>query len=195
MKALELFSGTKSFSKIIPNMISVDINKKSNPDICCDIMDLDYKNLWKPNEFHYIHASPPCTDYSILNNSHPNKIIDIEKSNDIVKKTLEIIDYLKPVYWTMENPQSGSLKKQPFMIERDLPFFDIDYCRFGFLYRKRTRFWSNIEYPTTFCFGAGKCDSMIERRHKMNVGNGHKNKVPSLNEKYSIPPIVWTTVC
>jgi len=188
MKCLELFSGTKSFSKVIPNMTSVDIDKKSKPDICIDIMDLDYKTLWKPHEFCYIHASPPCTDYSCINRSHPNKVLNIEKSNDIVKRTIEIIEYLEPVYWTIENPQTGTLKDQPFMKDLDLPYFDIDYCRFGYDYRKRTRFWSNMEYPTTSCLGSGKCEGMIGKRHKLNLGNGQKSKVPSLKQKYSIPP-------
>ena len=56
------------------------------------------------------------------------RVIKIIEANSIVKKTLEIIDYLKPKYWTLENPQTGLLKKQDFI--KDLPYFDIDYCKY-----------------------------------------------------------------
>ena len=35
----------------------------------------------------------------------------IDEANKIVLKTLEIIDYFKPKYWFIENPQTGLLKK------------------------------------------------------------------------------------
>ena len=56
--------------------------------------------------------------------------------------TLEIIEYLEPKYFIIENPQTGLLKQQWFM--HDLPFVDVDYCKYGFPYRKRTRLWNNV---------------------------------------------------
>ena len=50
-------------------------------------------------------------------------------------KTLEIIEYLTPDYYVIENPQTGLLKEQPFMC--GIPFKDIDYCKYGMPYRKR----------------------------------------------------------
>ena len=188
-KILELFCGTKSFSKVInAPCVSVDIDPKMKPDILSDIMDLDYKSLWTPGEFHYIHASPPCTDYSKINHAHPNKVLRIDYFNSIVKRTIDIINYLKPKYWTMENPQTGTLKDQPFMKELDLPYFDIDYCRFGYPYRKRTRFWSNIPYDNTFCLGKGECPGMDGNRHKKSCGNGRYGGSVSLHQRYSVPP-------
>ena len=67
----------------------------------------------------------------------------IEEANTIVLKTLEIVKYFKPRVWFIENPQSGLLKKQPFM--EGLPYFDIDYCKYGMPYRKRTRLWTNLD--------------------------------------------------
>ena len=64
-------------------------------------------------------------------------------TNSIVLKTLEIIDYFKPTWWVVENPQTGLLKEQPFM--SGLKYYDVDYCKYGMNYRKRTRLWSNIE--------------------------------------------------
>ena len=45
--ALELFCGTKSFSKVANekyNIISLDILEKFKPDITTDILNWDYKN-------------------------------------------------------------------------------------------------------------------------------------------------------
>ena len=191
MKYLELFCGTKSFSNVIPNMTSVDIDPKMKPDILGDIMELDYKSLWDPEEFYYIHASPPCTDYSKINNSHPNKVLRLDYYDSVVKRTLEIIDYLKPKYWTMENPQTGTLKDRPFMKELDLSYFDIDYCRYDYPYRKRTRFWSNVEFGDRCCRGKGECVMMVGGRHMKSCGNGHSRYggCVQLHKKYSVPPL------
>ena len=41
-------------------------------------------------------------------------------------RTLELIDYFKPRFWGLENPQSGLLKTRPYM--EGLPFQDVTYC-------------------------------------------------------------------
>jgi hypothetical protein len=68
----------------------------------------------------------------------------LELANSIVQRTLEIIDYLQPKYYIIENPQTGLLKHQPFM--QDRPYNDLDYCRYGMPYRKRTRLWNNLPF-------------------------------------------------
>ena len=54
-----------------------------------------------------------------------------------MKKTLEIINYFKPQYWFIDNPHTGLLKSQDFISK--LGFVDVDYCKYGFNHRKRTR--------------------------------------------------------
>ena len=44
-------------------------------------------------------------------------------------RTLELIDYFKPRFWGLENPQSGLLKTRPYM--EGLPFQDVTYCSYG----------------------------------------------------------------
>lgn len=143
MNTLDLFCGTKSFSKVAKKLgyktYTLDILEKFEPTYCCDLMDWDYKKLPK-NYFHIIWASPNCKDYSSLN-FLSGKEKDLTESNNLIKRTLEIIEYFNPKYWYLENPQTGKLKQQEFMI--DLPYNDIDYCKYGFQYRKRTRVWNN----------------------------------------------------
>ena len=187
MKILELFSGTQSFSKVAEEQghecFTVDINKKSNPNLIKDIMDLELKDI--PFIPDVVWASPPCTEYS-----HAKKrgVRDIEGANKIVLKTLKLIKELNPKIWIIENPQTGLLKNQEFM--QDVKFNDASYCQYGYPYRKQTRFWNNIrEMKLKVC--DGKCDFMIGRKHMASTGNGRKkytDRVVPLNQKYSIPP-------
>ena len=144
MKTLDLFCVTKSFSKIADKYgyetHTLDILDKFNPTYLTDIMQWDYKQF-PPGYFHIIWASPNCKDYSSLNFFCGDK--DLTHSNNLIKRVLEIIEYYNPQYWYMENPQTGKLKDQDFMV--GLPFNDIDYWKYGYDYRKRTRVWNNNE--------------------------------------------------
>ena len=157
---LELFSGTGSVGKVAKEfgyeVISLD--KDMEATIKMDIMSWEYK-LAPPKTFDVIWASPPCTEYS---RAKTCGVRQIESANEIVKRTLEIINYFNPKYWIIENPQTGLLKIQPFMM--GIPFKDIDYCKYGMPYRKRTRLWNNVDLwsPRPLC--CRDCNSMNEER-------------------------------
>ena len=160
MNLLELFSGSGSVGKVARdlgfNVISLDL---TNADINCDILDWEYKQFDK-NHFDFIWASPPCTEYS---NAKTTGIRNIEYANSIVLKTLEIIDYFGFPYFVIEHPQTGLLKEQPFLNGSRLN--DIDYCKYGFNYRKRTRLWMNIKgwVPRPLC--KKDCGKVIINKH------------------------------
>ena len=186
MKVLELFKGTGSVGKICKKngmeVISLDFNKKYNPDILCNILEWDYK-VYDKDYFNIVWASCDCTQYS---KAKTKGIRDIEGANLLVLKTLEIIEYFNPKYWFIENPQTGLLPKQEFM--KSLPFVDADYCMYGYPYRKRTRFWTNKSCEVNLC--DKKCGSFINGKHIGSCGNGrsiYTDKTYSKEEKYSIP--------
>jgi len=160
MKLLELFSGTKSVGKVAERLgydvTSLDLIFPA--DIKIDILDWDY-TIYPTGYFNVIHASPPCTEYSRAKTTGVRKI---DYANSIVKRTLEIIDYFQPKYYIIENPQSGLLKEQSFMY--GIPYTDVDYCKYGMPYRKRTRLWNNVLdfIPRPLW----DCDSMDGNRHK-----------------------------
>ena len=139
MNLLEMFSGTGSVGLVAKalgfNVISLDLN---NADINTDILKLDYKPFDR-NHFDFIWSSPPCAEYSVAKTTGVRKI---DLANATVLRTLEIIDYFNPEYWFLENPQTGLVKEQEFM--KGLPFYDVDYCKYGMPYRKRTRIWTNL---------------------------------------------------
>ena len=170
MNLLELFSGSGSVGKIARdlgfNVISLDLK---NANINTDILKWNYKEFDK-GHFNFIWASPPCTEYSIAKTTG---IRNIEYANSIVLKTLEIIDYFKPKYWVIENPQTGLLKMQPFM--SGLKYNDVDYCKYGFNYRKRTRLWNNLDKwnPRSLCnkdCGKIRNNKHIETAQRMPSG-------------------------
>jgi len=185
MKLLEIFSGTKSVGKVVEilgyEVISLDLK---NADINCDILNWDY-TVYEPNTFDVIWASPPCTEYSKAKTVGVRKL---EHANKIVNRTIEIINYLKPRYYIIENPQTGLLKNQSFM--DSLPYVDIDYCKYGMPYRKRTRLWNNVFQwlPKPLC--KKDCGSMNGNKHIGSCGNGrliYTDKPYTLQDKYQIP--------
>ena len=196
MKLLELFCGSKSVSRAIGNqydeIISLDIDYKCNPTICIDILKWDY-TIYPKEYFNCIWASPPCTEYSCLNYAMPNKIRNLDHSDLIVKRTLEIIDYFNPDKFFIENPQSGILKDREFM--EGIPYIDFDYCRFSdWGYRKRTRIWtSSFNIQSLLCLGPSLCKNMIGKKHKSAIGNHHHAREfwaesgKRLDQRHSIP--------
>jgi site-specific DNA-cytosine methylase len=159
-KLLELFSGTGSVGDVARELgfEVVSLDRDMPADFKVDIMDWDPR-LYHAGYFDVIWASPPCTEYS---RAKTTGVRDIEGSNEVVQRTLDIIEYLEPKYWIIENPQTGLLKDQLCMY--GLPFKDVDYCRYGMPYRKRTRLWNNCFdwRPRPLC--NKDCDSMNETR-------------------------------
>ena len=184
MNCLELFSGTKSVGKVCDQLgwKSVSVDLLLPADHQCDIMDFDYKQYPK-DYFDIVWASPPCTEYSAMNNCRPNKICDIEGANKLVKRTLEIIDYFDCEYWFLENPQTATLKNQPFM--KELPYYDLDYCKYGHPIRKRTRIWTNKKnWNNLLC--KKDCGNIKDGKH-LSLSYLNITGINRLDLRYRIP--------
>lgn len=196
MKTLDLFCGTKSFSKIAEKLghetTTLDILKRFNPTICIDIMKWDYTK-YSTGYFDIIWASPNCKDYSILNHLSPT-VKDLTESNNLIKRVLEIIDYFKPKYWFLENPQTGKLKNQDFM--KDLPYNDIDYCKYGFSYRKRTRLWNNSNWTgIPLCKKNNYCIHKVDGKHKnFRYIDVSGQSVTRWEQRIAVPPDLITEI-
>ena len=203
INVLELFSGTGSVGKVCDklgwNSVSVDLIADADHKV--DIMEFDYKQYPK-DYFQVVWASPPCTNYSKLQDGwlgrmrkgeiYTREIQEKEMNQDdkLVLKALEIIDYFNPDLWFIENPSSSRMKDRSFM--KDIPFYLVDYCMYSdWGYRKRTRIWTNKkEFFPKLC--DKNCGNMIGNLHKTNLGNTERKQKTkgagtSQNDRYRIP--------
>ena len=145
-----------------------------------------------PGAFDVVWASPPCTEYSRAKTVGVRKI---DASNAIVQRTFDIIQYFQPRFYIVENPQTGLLKEQAIM--RGRFFKDIDYCKYGMPYRKRTRLWNNVTHwePRPLCMK--DCGNMNGNRHMETAQRGpNKNdrgsrKHHKQEELYRAPPLLF----
>ena len=180
MRLLELFCGTKSISKVFKDdcseIITLDILDKYNPTFCCSILDWDYTKY--PTEyFDYIHASPPCIAYSQLQQTfygrrkrnnltgemciwtpqlHNEFLLVMDK---LIDRTIEIIEYFKPKFYTIENPyhtKFNNIKNRPIMKEKNLPYTIVNYCMYQHEIKKPTIIFNNFNLELKLCSGVNE---------------------------------------
>jgi hypothetical protein len=124
----------------------------------------------------------------------------LRQADAVVRKTREIIQYLAPAKWWIENPRHGLLRTR--RVVRDLAFVDLDYCMFeDFGYRKPTRFWllKEMARDLTNVLCDGRCKSSVQgdkgrRRHRFQLGVRCPHRV-SREEAYRIPSGVVEYLC
>ena len=196
MKVLELFKGTGSISKYFEDtdteVISLDILEKYKPTICCDIMDFDYKK-YSVGYFDIIWASPECKVYSSMNIMNIGKnqryktkedLIEKQKEDSkFINKTIDIIEYLKPNYYFIENPLTSSIWKYIDKIEYLDKYINIDYCYFGYDYKKPTKILTNKQLDNKRC----KCKTHNKVVCWTNKKDKRIHHNTLLEQKYSIP--------
>ena len=189
MRLLEFFSGTKSigrsFQKRGWEVVSLDLTNEFNPTIQADILTWDYKSCYPPGYFMAIWASPCCTNYSRARTRGGPR--DLVGADELVQKTIDIIDYFNATYYYIENPWTGLLRRRDVVYYLPPPY-RFDYCQFGAPYRKATAVWSNNQHlENKIC--TGNCHSFDGRKHgaaaQRGQGKGRGNL--SVNTLHAIP--------
>jgi site-specific DNA-cytosine methylase len=197
MRALEVFCGTKSVSKALPSnweVVSVDLLEKFNPTIVADVATWDFREAFPPGHFDFIHLSPPCTEFSRALTTRKR---DLEAGDILAKRSLEILEYFKPRFWTLENPV-GLLQTRPYMQEW-LEYRKLCcYCKYNegdHPYKKQTAIWTNLPWtPRPMCTKATPCaDRATHGKHIHHAQRGVKKGESSALKKtqaqlYSFPP-------
>ena len=153
MNSLELFSGTKSFSKVAKELghetMTIDNDRSLEPDIVADIAQLNLPDFL---DVDIIWASPPCQGFSVAaigknwNRDYTPKSDSARLAIELVKHTFRIIRKHKPKYWFIENPR-GMLRKMDFMEEflkeQGGVRHTVTYCQYGDTRQKPTDIWTN----------------------------------------------------
>ena len=117
-----------------------------------------------------IWASPCCTEFSIALKKRPR---NLPLGDALVLKTLEIIDYLQPRRWAIENPSTGRLKSRPYM--------------------QATAIWHNLPWTPSQgpCRTGDRCEAFQGTRHPETAQRGPTKGREGSNSRdqlYSIPP-------
>ena len=168
-RMLVLFCGTGSveqqFSKQFPGceVVTVDILPRWGPVHCEDILSWNYQQ-YKPRHFDVIWASPPCTEYS---QAKTVGVRDLRAADRRVRRTLEIIKYLQPDFYFIENPRGRApygLHTRRCMQGLPPPHL-ATYCKYGMPYKKPTHFWTNapLDAPLKVCDVDEPCE--FKRQH------------------------------
>jgi hypothetical protein len=178
MKVLELFAGSRSFTKVAQEMgfetFTTDFKDFENIDLVIDILNLDNHLLMEKlfergiDKIDCVWASPPCTYFSVAsighhwNKDHTPKTKEAILGVKIIQKTLDIINFLKPEFYFIENPR-GKLRK--LEVVKGINRTTVCYCQYGEDRMKPTDIWTNHLYdvfnpegwkPREMCFNGNK---------------------------------------
>jgi hypothetical protein len=193
MNTIELFSGTKSFSKVAKKLghdtYTVDNDPGLFPDEVADIMSWENPQgicdvLW---------ASPPCQGFSVAaigknwNKDRTPKTESAKLAMELVKRTMDIIDHLDPDYWFIENPR-GMLRKMDWFQEwvrgKGGTQHTVSYCQYGDTRMKPTDIWTNCREwkPRLMCKNGSPCHESAPRGSKTGTqginGARDRGKIP-----------------
>ena len=180
MRLLNLFSGTDSVAKPWRenghDCISVDIDPRFNPEICDDILQIDYATLPIPD---VRWASPDCSQYSRAR-TRARTPRNLALADSLVAKTIEIITFFsnlnEDLIWFIENGASTMMWER--RVAKDLTIYvTLDYCQYSRpgLYRKRARIAHSanlIWNPRPLC-DPKTCKQCVDgKRHILSAQRG-----------------------
>lgn len=154
---LDLCGGTGSWSKPYADA-GYDVRVITLPDY--DVVDyaeqVIHKHILKKGSVQGILAAPPCTHFSGSGAQYwKEKDLDGRTATDlkIVDACLDIIEFLAPVWWALENPvgRLKTLRKQRFveLTGSNTPKLMFNPCDFGDPYTKKTLLWGKFNIPKT----------------------------------------------
>jgi len=191
MKILELFCGTKSFSKVAEKQghecVTIDINPEFNPTVCVDLLDTnDAMDVMDSLEdYDMVWMSPPCTTFSMASgNTHWNadRTPKTETGRE-ARRLLYLCESIgaycksKGKLFVIENPRARARWFLP--VEwRDTAW----YCQYGDKRAKPTDFWHNIPNLKLKQCHNGNLDHEQAPRGSKTGTQGMK-----LHERYKIP--------
>ena len=180
LRAIDLYSGIGGWSLGL-TMAGVDVvasyewwgpanqtnqinNQHSTTEI--DIRSLPLNSL--PGSIDFVVGSPPCTQFSYANRGGSG---DIEDGLKDIEKFLEVVEYLKPRFWAMENvPRVAKILEREFSpagrFERfahlNAKIAVVDMCEWGIPQKRKRSIIGNFDF--------GLLDSYRSKTQKHSLG-------------------------
>jgi len=195
MRALVLFSGTRSIEKVLQaqghETVSLDIDPRFGPELCMSILDFD-ETVYPRDHFQFLWASCPCEAYSIARSkAKVPRDVAMTASDKLVVKTRQILAYFTDALWIVENPATSRLWMREAAKGLAADSVVTSYCVWGAPYRKDTRLANNFGLQLPRCPGAPACPAMIGSRHGEYAqcgGGGAEPRHKTRDELHAIPP-------
>jgi site-specific DNA-cytosine methylase len=145
------------------------------------------ENYHPPKNVYGIIANPPCTNFSSVRTSAKIPRNE-EEGMRLVKECQRIIEEANPVFWVIENPATGLLKKY-----LGKPRFVYQPWEFGSPWTKKTALWGEFNAPeklyNTWEEVPNKMPELYIRpgREKPAMVYLHKSAYKLINEFHSLP--------
>lgn len=98
------------------------------------------ENYHPPKDVYGIIANPPCTEFSTARSD--GKARSPDEGFELVAECLRIIEEANPVFWVIENPARGVLKK--YLGE---PAYKYEPWWYGSPWSKQTALWGRFNIP------------------------------------------------
>lgn len=195
---LEVYCGHASVSKIMQHMLkcpveTIDMDSSFEPSMCMDALSWNSTHATTleekyPDRRAIVFASPPCQHYSLMRTTGPAR--DLEHADKHVRIIETIARDLNACLVFIENPATGLLRTREAI--QFLPYkYNVDYCQYGFLYKKQTSIWSSIElrdFQPKTCPGKRGCNAMF---HDVLSVKSHRHvleyKDLSISQRIMVP--------
>lgn len=194
MLLLELFAGSRSMGKAAEELgievHSTDLIDFGGIHTVGNILAIPIE-YWVAMRPDIIHASPPCTSFSVASIGHHwtgGKGAYIPKTQGaliglaLMHRTLEIIEACQPKVWFIENPR-GLMRKMPEMEALSLRH-TVTYCQYGDTRMKPTDVWTNCTewVPRPMCKNGDPCHEAAPRGARTGTqglnGAHDRSKIP-----------------
>jgi hypothetical protein len=178
---LDLFSGLGGTSEAFLIDQKWEVTRIDNNPLLEDVENIEIVDVMSDNfdikrpNWDYIHASPPCLEFSNAFNAPKSKAgregIPYTPDTSLVKRAVEIIQWHKPKFWTIENVVGSIPDLEPIL---GAPRFIVG----PFV------FWGNIPYPII--------PANFKHASKMNISN--KNDPLRATKRAYIPLEISTAL-
>ena len=192
MKTVELFCGTKSFSRVAEKRghetFTVDINPTFEPDHIYDLRNYpDEKILKMLSMADVVWMSPVCTTLSMASgNRHwtkerEPKTVSALDTLRMIKVCKNIIENFPRIIYFVENPRA----RMRWFLPDDNTRHTVWYCQYEYEFAKPTDIWTNLRgwVPRTCHNGNPDC-------HHNRCPRGSSNSIDKLPGKTILRSVI-----